>query len=217
MKTGSVDIPTSRNVPAGDRHLDSPSPCFHARDAPHANPIENEDLNRTGRAGLQRHRSHERQLAVSRFCWQRRSKVPDGGDRDKTFDASHERCERAVHVIRALSSAEMASRRAAESYRCVILVDRSSHASAMIGGMTDGPYSGPERRRRPPPPADVFPTPQAIAQRAYELFVSEGFHCGANECWRRAERELLDRAAHRLIRWSRSPAISTARSPSMDG
>jgi len=66
--------------------------------------------------------------------------------------------------------------------------------------MTDGPYLGPERRRHPQPRVDVFPTRQAIAQRAYELFVSGGFHYSANECWRRAERELLDRAAHQVIR-----------------
>jgi hypothetical protein len=66
--------------------------------------------------------------------------------------------------------------------------------------MTDGPYLGPERRLHPRPPVDALPTPHAIAQRAYELFVSEGSHCTANECWRRAERELLDRAAHRVIR-----------------
>jgi len=68
--------------------------------------------------------------------------------------------------------------------------------------MTDGPYHGaPQRRRRPIPPADVFPTFDEIARRAYQLFVDDGERVGRMfDCWYRAEAELLDVAARRAIR-----------------
>jgi hypothetical protein len=68
--------------------------------------------------------------------------------------------------------------------------------------MTDGPYPGaPQRRRRPNPPADVFPTFDEIAARAYQLYVSDGERVErVFDCWNRAEDELLDAAARRVIR-----------------
>jgi len=70
--------------------------------------------------------------------------------------------------------------------------------------MTDGPFRGaPQRRRRSAtlPPADVFPTFDEIACRAYELFLADGKKIErVFQCWYRAEDELLDRAARRVIR-----------------
>ncbi len=67
--------------------------------------------------------------------------------------------------------------------------------------MTDGPYHGPRRRLRMVAPVDTFPTFDEIAHRAYEIFVAEGRHIErVFDCWDRAEQELLDRAARRVIR-----------------
>lgn len=69
--------------------------------------------------------------------------------------------------------------------------------------MTDGPYHGPPQRRRhrTVAPADIFPTFDEIAHRAYELFLTDGRRVArVFECWDRAEQELLDRAARRVIR-----------------
>jgi hypothetical protein len=68
--------------------------------------------------------------------------------------------------------------------------------------MTDGPYHGPPlRRRRSAPPAATYPSFDEVARRAYELFVAEGKRVDrVFDCWYRAEAELLDRAARRVIR-----------------
>ena len=69
--------------------------------------------------------------------------------------------------------------------------------------MTDGPHDDAPRRRRPAAPlsVDAFPTFEEIARRAHELFVAEGRPIDrVFDCWSRAESELLDRAARRVIR-----------------
>ena len=68
--------------------------------------------------------------------------------------------------------------------------------------MSDGLRGDPTRRRQPKPAsADAFPTFDEIARRAHELFVAEGRPIDrVFECWSRAESELLDRAARRVIR-----------------
>ena len=68
--------------------------------------------------------------------------------------------------------------------------------------MTDGPYHGPPlRRRRVTAPAETFPTFDEIARLAHQLFVAEGKRVDrVFDCWYRAEDELLDRAARRVIR-----------------
>jgi hypothetical protein len=49
-------------------------------------------------------------------------------------------------------------------------------------------------------PADMFPTPDEIASRAHALFVLDGRHLTRiSEYWRRAEQELLDRGARRVL------------------
>ena len=64
--------------------------------------------------------------------------------------------------------------------------------------MTDGPFFGPPRHRfRDRELHDVFPAPLEIAERAYELFLSDGRRWSESEYWRRAEDELLERAARR--------------------
>jgi hypothetical protein len=67
---------------------------------------------------------------------------------------------------------------------------------------TDGPFFGPPRPpRRASPPAGVFPTPDEIAERAYELCASDEVRGrDITEYWRRAEDELLDLAARRATR-----------------
>jgi hypothetical protein len=72
--------------------------------------------------------------------------------------------------------------------------------------MTDGPFFGPSRQpprgraRRTRQSADVFPTPTDIADRAYELFLANGIRGErASDYWRRAEDELLDLAARRVL------------------
>ncbi|HJZ74553.1 MAG TPA: DUF2934 domain-containing protein [Vicinamibacterales bacterium] len=71
--------------------------------------------------------------------------------------------------------------------------------------MSDGPFFGSSRRpprapRTRQPPPEVFPTPTEIADRAYELFLANGKRGErAADYWRRAEDELLDRAARRIV------------------
>lgn len=46
----------------------------------------------------------------------------------------------------------------------------------------------------------MFPTPDEIASRAHALFVLDGRHLTKiSEYWRRAEQELLDRGARRVL------------------
>ncbi|HMF99044.1 MAG TPA: DUF2934 domain-containing protein [Vicinamibacterales bacterium] len=75
--------------------------------------------------------------------------------------------------------------------------------------MTDGPFFGSSRRPPRTPrvprtrqsPPEVFPTPTEIADRAYELFRTVGRRGErAADYWRRAEDELLERAARRIVR-----------------
>ncbi len=64
--------------------------------------------------------------------------------------------------------------------------------------MTDGPFFGPPRRHfRDRELHDVFPSALEIAERAYELFLADSRRGSESEYWRRAEDELLDRAARR--------------------
>jgi hypothetical protein len=63
----------------------------------------------------------------------------------------------------------------------------------------------PERRARrlrnaPPPVVDPFPSIDEIAERAHILWVAAGRRpdCVIG-CWRRAEDELLERAARRTV------------------
>ena len=61
------------------------------------------------------------------------------------------------------------------------------------------------RRRCPgdnaPLVLEVFPSFEQIAQRTYELFTTAGVpRESIFDCWRRAEDELLQRAASRAIR-----------------
>jgi hypothetical protein len=74
--------------------------------------------------------------------------------------------------------------------------------------MTDGTYYGASRRRpRARPPADVYPTPTEIADRADELAMTgEVDRETAADCWSRAEEELLDRAARRVTRDAAVPS-----------
>ncbi len=52
-----------------------------------------------------------------------------------------------------------------------------------------------------PRPVDIFPTTREIAERALELFASDGRRLERFvECWRRAEDELLEVAARRASR-----------------
>ena len=70
-----------------------------------------------------------------------------------------------------------------------------------VGSMTDGPFHGRRRRPQPPAPAEPFPTFDEIAARAYQLFVAQGKRVDrVFECWQRAETELLERAARRVVR-----------------
>ena len=67
--------------------------------------------------------------------------------------------------------------------------------------MSDGQFQGDyKRRRRTRSAVNVFPTLDEIADRAYQLFVAEGKRADrVTEYWRRAEDELLARAARRII------------------
>jgi hypothetical protein len=74
--------------------------------------------------------------------------------------------------------------------------------------MTEGPFFGSSgRRRRRPEPFNMFPTADEIAERAYQLFAAEksrvddtaDYWRRLEDCWRRAENELLDRAARRVV------------------
>ena len=55
-------------------------------------------------------------------------------------------------------------------------------------------------RRRYVPPADTYPSRDEIGGRAYVLFLQAGRLRPFAECWRAAERELLDRGARRVLR-----------------
>ncbi len=55
-------------------------------------------------------------------------------------------------------------------------------------------------RRRYVPPAGTYPSRDEIAGRAYVLFLQAGRLRPFAECWRAAERELLDRGARRVLR-----------------
>ncbi len=55
-------------------------------------------------------------------------------------------------------------------------------------------------RNRHVPPADTYPSRDEIAGRAYVLFLQAGRLRPFGDCWRAAERELLDRGARRLFR-----------------
>ena len=55
-------------------------------------------------------------------------------------------------------------------------------------------------RRPHVPPADTYPSRDEIAGRAYVLFIKHGRLRPFGDCWRAAERELLDRGARRLFR-----------------
>jgi hypothetical protein len=73
--------------------------------------------------------------------------------------------------------------------------------------MTDGTYNGSSRRPpRARQPADVFPTPTEIADRADELSLTGELHAETTDCWSRAEEELLDRAARRVTRAAPVPS-----------
>jgi hypothetical protein len=66
--------------------------------------------------------------------------------------------------------------------------------------MTDGSRRDAPQRRRTHQ-GDAFPTFDEIARRAHELFVAEGRPVDrVFDCWARAESELLERAARRVIR-----------------
>ncbi|HKB09752.1 MAG TPA: hypothetical protein VKD69_03820 [Vicinamibacterales bacterium] len=48
---------------------------------------------------------------------------------------------------------------------------------------------------------EIFPTQAEIFNRAYQLFVASGVHPDrVSDCWHRAEDELLDEAARRVLR-----------------
>ena len=68
--------------------------------------------------------------------------------------------------------------------------------------MTDQQLPGrPGGRKRRATPIDLFPTFDEIAEHAHELFVAEGKPIDrVFECWSRAEAELLERAASKVIR-----------------
>ena len=55
-------------------------------------------------------------------------------------------------------------------------------------------------RRRYVPPADTDASRDEIAGRAYVLFLQTGRRRPFRECWRAAERELLDRGPRRVLR-----------------
>jgi len=70
--------------------------------------------------------------------------------------------------------------------------------------MTPGSPDRPAKRGRPsrkPAQTSVFPSFEEIALRAHQLFVLDGQRDNTIfECWRRAEHELLMRAALRIKR-----------------
>ncbi len=55
-------------------------------------------------------------------------------------------------------------------------------------------------RRPHVPPADTYPSRDEIAGRAYVLFIKHGRLRAFGDCWRAAERELLDRGARQLFK-----------------
>jgi DUF2934 family protein len=69
--------------------------------------------------------------------------------------------------------------------------------------MSDGSFYGRRRRRlgQGRVSVKIFPTFDEIAERAYQLFVADGKRVErVFDHWQRAEDELLDRAARRVIR-----------------
>jgi hypothetical protein len=65
----------------------------------------------------------------------------------------------------------------------------------------DVPRSHGKATKRGPKPIGMFPTFDEIAWRAHEIFTSDtGPDLTIFECWRRAEDELLDKAATRALR-----------------
>jgi hypothetical protein len=60
--------------------------------------------------------------------------------------------------------------------------------------------SDPRSDRCASPAAGVFPTEEEIARHAFHLFVTSGRTLSRRDCWRRAEAQLLDRAARRVTR-----------------
>jgi len=58
----------------------------------------------------------------------------------------------------------------------------------------------PHPRRNLTPDLDPFPSLDDIAERAHALWIAEGRRPdGVVACWRRAEDDLLDRAAQRTV------------------
>jgi len=68
--------------------------------------------------------------------------------------------------------------------------------------MSDGPFFGSSHRRsRRTKPPEIFPTEGEVLERAYQLFVADDMRSeGVSDYWHRAEEELLDRAARKVIR-----------------
>ena len=66
--------------------------------------------------------------------------------------------------------------------------------------MTDGPFYGRRTERvRVPARPRIFPTDDEVAARAHQLFVARGERLELlEECWKRAQDELLDRDARRI-------------------
>jgi len=65
--------------------------------------------------------------------------------------------------------------------------------------MTDGGFFGSSPSPRAWRRTDPCPSADEIADRAYELFVADGRRiANAADYWRRAQDELLDRAARRI-------------------
>ena len=63
-----------------------------------------------------------------------------------------------------------------------------------------GKRRAPCRRRNAEPIVDPFPSIDDIAERAHFLWVTDGRHPDhVVACWRRAEDDLLERAAQRTI------------------
>jgi hypothetical protein len=67
--------------------------------------------------------------------------------------------------------------------------------------MADSPFRRhPVRRISGRRSVNSYPTTNEIAERAHQIFLSEGRRLDRlSECWRRAENELLDIAARRTI------------------
>ena len=78
-----------------------------------------------------------------------------------------------------------------------------SYAPCILLAMSDGVSRGGHKRSsKSPQPAGVFPTFDEIARLAHDLYAAgrQGGTVSIFECWRRAEDELLNRAAARATR-----------------